>query len=108
MTATETELKDGRIVGIAGPVIDAEFPEGELPEINTALEFDVNIDDQDITIVAEVAQQIGNSRVRALSMKPTDGLTRGTSVRNTGRGISVPVGDATLGHVFNVIGECLD
>jgi len=108
MTATETELKDGRIVGIAGPVIDAEFPEGELPEINTALEFDVNIDDQDITIVAEVAQQIGNSRVRALSMKPTDGLTRGTSVRNTGRGISVPVGNATLGHVFNVIGECLD
>ena len=108
MTATETALKDGRIVGIAGPVIDAEFPEGELPEINTALEFDVNIDDQDITIVAEVAQQIGNSRVRALSMKPTDGLTRGTSVRNTGRGISVPVGDAMLGHVFNVIGECLD
>ena len=108
MTATETELKDGRIVGIAGPVIDAEFPEGELPEINTALEFDVNIDGQDITIVAEVAQQIGNSRVRAISMKPTDGLTRGTSVRNTGRGISVPVGDATLGHVFNVIGECLD
>jgi len=108
MTATETELKDGRIVGIAGPVIDAEFPEGELPEINTALEFDVNVDDQDITIVAEVAQQIGNSRVRAISMKPTDGLTRGASVRNTGRGISVPVGDATLGHVFNVIGECLD
>ena len=108
MTVTETALREGRIVGIAGPVIDAEFPEGELPEINTALEFDVTVDGQDITIVAEVAQQIGKSRVRAIAMKPTDGLTRGTSVRNTGRGISVPVGDATLGHVFNVIGECLD
>ncbi|MEE2767858.1 MAG: F0F1 ATP synthase subunit beta [Actinomycetota bacterium] len=108
MTTTEPVLKDGRIVGIAGPVIDAEFPEGELPEINTALEFDVSVDGQDMTIVAEVAQQIGHSRVRAISMKPTDGLTRGTQVRNTGQGISVPVGDATLGHVFNVVGECLD
>jgi F-type H+-transporting ATPase subunit beta len=105
---TVTDLKDGRIVGIAGPVIDAEFPKGELPEINTALEFDVNVDGQDITIVAEVAQQIGDSRVRAIAMKPTDGLTRGTTVRNTGQGITVPVGDDTLGHVFNVIGQGLD
>jgi len=105
---TVTDLKDGRIVGIAGPVIDAEFPKGELPEINTALEFDVNVDGQDVTIVAEVAQQIGDSRVRAIAMKPTDGLTRGTTVRNTGQGITVPVGDDTLGHVFNVIGQGLD
>ena len=102
---TDTALKDGRIVGIAGPVIDAEFPQGELPEINTAIEFDVVIDGATITIVAEVAQQIGNSRVRAIAMKPTDGLTRGTTVHNTGQGISVPVGDATLGHVFNVTGQ---
>ena len=105
---TTTDLKDGRIVGIAGPVIDAEFPQGELPEINTALEFDVAVDDSSITIVAEVAQQIGDSRVRAIAMKPTDGLTRGTAVRNTGKGISVPVGDDTLGHVFSVTGDGLD
>ena len=105
---TDTALADGHIVGIAGPVIDAEFPVGDLPRINTALEFDVVIDGNEITIVAEVAQQIGDSRVRAIAMKPTDGLTRGTTVRNTGRGISVPVGDATLGHVFSVIGEGLD
>ena len=105
---TDTALTDGHIVGIAGPVIDAEFPIGDLPQINTALEFDVVIDGNEITIVAEVAQQIGDSRVRAIAMKPTDGLTRGTAVRNTGKGISVPVGDATLGHVFSVTGAGLD
>ena len=105
---TDTALTDGHIVGIAGPVIDAEFPTGELPQINTALEFDVEIDGTELTIVAEVAQQIGDSRVRAIAMKPTDGLTRGTVVRNTGAGISVPVGDSTLGHVFSVTGQGLD
>ena len=105
---TATELRDGHIVGIAGPVIDAEFPQDELPEINTAIEFDVTIDGDKVTIVAEVAQQIGSHRVRAIAMKPTDGLTRGTVVRNTGKGITVPVGDATLGHVFNVVGQGLD
>ena len=105
---TDTALTDGHIVGIAGPVIDAEFPTGELPQINTALEFDVEIDGTELTIVAEVAQQIGDSRVRAIAMKPTDGLTRGTVVRNTGAGISVPVGDSTLGHVVSVTGQGLD
>ena len=105
---TDTALKDGRIVGIAGPVIDAEFPQGELPEINTAIEFDVVVDGETITIVAEVAQQIGDSRVRAIAMKPTDGLTRGTTVHNTGQGIRAPVGDATLGHVCSVTGQGLD
>ena len=57
---------------------------------------------------AEVAQQIGDGRVRAIALKPTDGLTRGTVVRNTGQGMTVPVGDVTLGHVWNVVGECLD
>src|SRR5213078_4629226 len=64
--------------------------------------------DNQSVVVAEVAQHIGESRVRAIAMKPTDGLKRGTAVRNLGRGITVPVGDATLGHVFNVIGEPLD
>jgi len=112
MTVTEnaraTELKDGRVVAIAGPVVDVEFPRGSLPEINTAVEMTVTIDGVDTTVTAEVAQQIGDSRVRVVCMKPTDGLTRGTPVRNTGRGISVPVGDAVLGHVFNVLGEPLD
>ena len=84
MTVTEPELTDGRIVAIAGPVVDVEFPPSALPEINTALEFTVEVDGEDIVVMAEVAQQIGDSRVRAIAMKPTDGLIRGTAVRNTG------------------------
>jgi F-type H+-transporting ATPase subunit beta len=112
MTVTEsstgTELKEGRIVGIAGPVIDVEFPRGHLPEINTALELDVTMDGETTTIVAETAQQIGDSRVRAICLRATDGLTRGAPVRNLGHGIQMPVGDGVLGHVFNVIGQPLD
>ena len=104
----ETDRKDGRVVAIAGPVIDVEFPRGSLPELNRALEFTVTVDGKPNVILAEVAQQIGQSRVRAVCMKPTDGLRRGTSVRDTGRGITVPVGDITLGHVWNVWGDCLD
>jgi F-type H+-transporting ATPase subunit beta len=108
MTMTENELKDGTVVGIAGPVIDVEFPRGHLPELNSALEFTVQIEGQDVKVLAEVAQQLGDSRVRAVCMKPTDGLRRGTAVRNTGHGIQVPVGDRVLGHVWNVWGEVLD
>jgi F-type H+-transporting ATPase subunit beta len=107
-TGQQADLKPGRIVAIVGPVVDVEFPPDALPEINTALEFDIEVEGKLGTVVAEVAQHIGDSRVRAIAMKPTDGLTRGTLVRNTGRGISVPVGPQTLGHVFNVIGEPLD
>jgi F-type H+-transporting ATPase subunit beta len=110
MTATETPTRttDGRVVGIAGPVIDVEFPRGELPELNTALEFDIHVGDGTIQVLAEVAQQLGGGRVRAICMKPTDGLTRGTTVRNTGKGITVPVGERVLGHVWNVWGAPLD
>jgi len=110
MTVTDAPatFKSGKIISIAGPVIDAEFPPGALPEINTALEFDVLIDGETTIIHAEVAQQLGDSRVRAIALKPTDGLKRGTEVRNTGQGITVPVGDVTLGHIWNVIGEPLD
>ena len=104
----QTQLKDGTVVAIAGPVLDVEFPPGSLPEINTAIEFDIVADGVPHTVRAEVAQQIGRGRVRAIALKPTDGLKRGTTVRNTGQGLSVPVGDVTLGHVWNVIGECLD
>jgi F-type H+/Na+-transporting ATPase subunit beta len=107
-TGTDKALKEGRVVAIAGPVVDVEFPPDALPEINMALEMDVDLEGDKITITSEVAQQIGDSRVRVICLKPTDGLRRGTPVRNTGRGITMPVGDGVLGHVFNVIGEPLD
>src|SRR3954469_8452436 len=101
-------LKDGRVVAIAGPVVDIEFPPDALPEINFAVEMDAELEGETIVITAEIAQQIGDSRVRAICLKPTDGLQRGTLVRNLGHGITMPVGDGVLGHVFNVIGEPLD
>ena len=107
-SSTQHELQDGRVVGIAGPVIDVEFPRGALPELNSAIEFEVTLDGTSITILAEVAQQLGDSRVRAICMKPTDGLVRGAVVRNLGHGIQVPVGNKVLGNVWNVWGEALD
>ncbi|MBM3685065.1 MAG: F0F1 ATP synthase subunit beta [Actinobacteria bacterium] len=108
MTVTDAAHKDGRIVAIAGPVVDVEFPAGSLPEINTALEFTITSGGDNTVVRAEVAQQIGDSRVRAIALKPTDGLARGTAVRNLGTGMTMPVGEGVLGHVFNVIGEPLD
>ena len=108
MAPEKTTLETGRVVAIAGPVVDVEFPPHALPEINHAVEMDLVLDGETITVTGEVAQQIGEGRVRCVCMKPTDGLVRGTVVRNTGRGISVPVGDAVLGHVFNVLGQPLD
>ena len=108
MTMTENELQDGRVVAIAGPVIDVEFPRGALPELNSAIELTIELEGESTIVLAEVAQQLGNSRVRAICMKPTDGLVRGTAVRNTGHGIQVPVGDGVLGNVWNVWGEALD
>src|SRR5688572_18835419 len=104
----EKVLKDGRVVAIAGPVVDIEFPKDSLPEINHVVELTIAIGGADIVVLAEVAQQIGDNRVRAICLKPTDGLTRGTVVRNLGHGLEVPVGDAVLGHIFNVWGDPLD
>ena len=108
MTEDNTDLKSGRVVAIAGPVVDVEFPRGSLPEINSLLEMTVDLEGEAVVIPGEVAQQIGDNRVRVVCMKATDGLTRGTEVVNTGHGIQVPVGDAVLGHIFNVLGEPLD
>jgi len=105
---TGTDRKDGRIVGIAGPVVDVEFPRGALPELNSAVEFDITLEGEVITVMAEVAQQLGDGRVRAVCLKPTDGLVRGATVRNLGHGITVPVGDKVLGHIWNVWGQPLD
>jgi F-type H+-transporting ATPase subunit beta len=104
----KTKLETGRVVAIAGPVVDVEFPPHALPEINHAVSMDIDLDGQTITVVAEVAQQIGEGRVRCICMKSTDGLVRGAIVTQSGEGITVPVGEAVLGHVFNVIGEPLD
>ncbi len=103
-----SRLEDGRVVAIAGPVVDVEFPPHGLPEINHLIEIPLTVEGEEMIVPAEVAQQIGEGRVRAICMKPSDGLARGAVVHNTGRGITVPVGDAVLGHVFNVTGDPLD
>ncbi len=108
-TEETAETRDGRVVAVAGPVVDVEFPPDSLPDVNFAVEMDVELEeDQTTTVIAEVAQQIGDGRVRCVCLQQTDGLRRGTAVRNTGRGITVPVGEAVLGHVFNVSGKPLD
>jgi F-type H+-transporting ATPase subunit beta len=105
---SENTLPTGRIVKVAGPVVDAEFPPEALPEINFALEVDVRLGDGTSSILCEVAQQLGGNQVRAIALAPTDGIARGAEVRNTGAPISVPVGDETLGHIFNAWGIALD
>jgi len=103
-----TTLASGRIVKVAGPVVDVEFPSDALPEINFALEVDLEVEGETTTILCEVAQQLGGDQIRAVALAPTDGIVRGATVRNTGEPISVPVGDQTLGHIFNVWGDALD
>ena len=100
--------KNGRIVEIKGVVLDAVFPAG-LPEINHALSIQVPAAGGGTTeLIAEVQQHLGDDRVRAVAMDTTDGLARGTEVVDTGKPISVPVGDQTLGRVWNVIGDPVD
>ncbi|MEP6758287.1 MAG: F0F1 ATP synthase subunit beta, partial [Actinomycetota bacterium] len=99
---------DGRVVRVIGPVVDVEFPPNQLPEINNALKVDIEMGSETTTITCEVAQHIGDSSIRAIALKPTDGLVRGAKVHNTGSPIMVPVGEGVLGHVYNVLGEPLD
>jgi F-type H+-transporting ATPase subunit beta len=98
----------GRITKVAGPVVDVEFSPDGMPELTYALEIDFELGGEQQRVMAEVAQHLGDSKVRAVAMAPTDGLVRGAEVHNTGAPISVPVGDQTLGHIFNVWGEALD
>jgi F-type H+/Na+-transporting ATPase subunit beta len=100
----------GTIVEIKGVVVDAVFP-GEMPSIYNALEIkvpDTAGGESDRVLVAEVQQHLGDGRVRAIAMDATDGLARGTEVTDTGGPISVPVGESTLGRIFNVLGEAID
>jgi F-type H+/Na+-transporting ATPase subunit beta len=107
-TTDRTGGSVGRIARVIGPVVDVEFPSDSMPEIYNALSVDVTLGDDTQTIVLEVAQHIGDGMVRAISMKPTDGMVRGAQVTDSGGPISVPVGDVTLGHVFNVTGDCMN
>jgi len=100
----DTASKTGFISQIIGPVVDIEFPNGELPKIYNALV----ITSGDSSITCEVQQLLGNNKVRAVSMTTTDGLKRGSSVVDTGAPITVPVGTKTLGRIFNVLGEPVD
>ena len=94
----------GKIVQIIGPVLDIRFEDGELPNILNAIE----IDNKGQRLVAEVAQHIGDNVVRCISMGSTDGLVRGMDAVDTGEGIKVPVGEETLGRIFNVLGDAVD
>src|SRR5436309_4408627 len=106
--ATKEKQNTGRIVEIKGVVLDAVFP-GDLPEINYALSIQVPGGDGDSReLIAEVQQHLGDDRVRAVAMDSTDGLARGAEVVDTGAEITVPVGDQTLGRLWNVIGEPVD
>jgi F-type H+-transporting ATPase subunit beta len=101
--------ENGKVVQVMGPVVDVEFPPGSLPEIYTALRLtNKAIDERQDNLVLEVAQHLGENTVRTIAMDTTDGLVRGQAVVNTGDGIRVPVGPATLGRIMNVIGEPVD
>jgi F-type H+-transporting ATPase subunit beta len=105
---SEASTGIGRVARVIGPVIDVEFPTDDMPEIYNALKVTTNIAGTEETLTLEVAQHIGDGMVRTISMRPTDGVVRGSQVIDTGEAISVPVGDVTLGHVFNATGDVLD
>ena len=99
----------GRVVQVIGPVLDAEFAAGDLPDIYNALSLKTtNEAGQEVELVAEVQQHIGRGQVRAVSMSSTDGVTRGMEVVDTGSPITVPVGEPALGRILNVLGEPVD
>ena len=97
-------MATGTITQVIGTVVDAEFPPDEMPSVYNALEAEVNGQ----KLVLEVEQHVGNNWVRCLALGPTDGLSRGVAAIDTGKPISVPVGEPTLGRLFNALGEPLD
>ncbi|WP_075983180.1 F0F1 ATP synthase subunit beta [Bacillus massilinigeriensis] len=104
-------MNKGRVLQIMGPVVDVKFESGQLPEIYNALKIvnkASNESEVDINLTLEVALHLGDDTVRTIAMSSTDGLTRGSEVEDTGKPISVPVGDVTLGRVFNVLGDNID
>lgn len=104
-----SDLKSGKIVSVVGPVIDVEFDADNLPDIMTALTVsNPGIDETPDNLVVEVALHLGDNVVRAVAMGQTDGLVRGMEVKNTGAPITIPVGEATLGRIMNVVGRPVD
>src|SRR5881296_3577484 len=105
-------MSTGKVIQVIGPVVDVEFPQGKLPNIYSALRIDQDEDKKagtpQIRLTLEVAQHLGENRVRGVAMSSTDGLVRGMPVRDTGAPISVPVGRETLGRLMNVLGEPVD
>lgn len=113
MATEETKTAEGRVARVVGPVVDIEFPPDAIPAQFNALTVEIDMRGQGegeglTTLTMEVEQHLGDNMVRAIALKPTDGLVRGARVRDTGGPIVVPVGDVTKGHVFNVTGECLN
>jgi F-type H+/Na+-transporting ATPase subunit beta len=112
VTEVASKQKIGRVAQIIGPVVDIEFADGQLPDIYNAVRIVSDDggggDAVKIDVVAEVEQHLGENRVRAVAMKPTDGMQRGMQVIDTGAPISMPVGPGTLGRVLNVLGEPVD
>src|SRR3984885_4132470 len=102
------ERQPGRIARVIGPVVDIEFGRNSLPALYNALTVEIELGELSKTLTLEVAQHLGDDLVRAIALQPTDGLVRGAVVTDTGSSITVPVGDVTKGHVFNVLGESLD
>ncbi len=111
-TQTPTEAAAGAVTGrvarVIGPVVDVEFAADQMPDINNKLLIEIDDGDHTRTIAAEVALHVGDNVVRAISLKPTDGMRRGGLVIDTGAPITVPVGDVTKGKVWNVTGDCLN
>ena len=108
MTETDQPKATGRVVRVIGPVVDVEFPPDRMPDILNALKVTVGTADAAREITLEVELHVGDNIVRAISLKPTDGMVRGAEVRDTGGPITVPVGDVTKGRVWNVTGDCLN
>ncbi|MBP8986443.1 MAG: F0F1 ATP synthase subunit beta [Spirochaetes bacterium] len=98
----------GKVVQVIGSTLDAEFQENKLPAIYNALKLEVEVMDERKTLVCEVAQHLGGNRVRAVALGSTDGVKRGASIIDTGAPITVPVGEETLGRVFNLLGDVVD
>src|ERR1700742_1412585 len=102
-------MNKGNIVQVIGPVVDVEFPdEKSLPRIYNALEIDYEVNGNPTKLTLEVQQHLGESWVRSIAMSSTEGLKRGMSVTDTGGPITVPVGEAVLGRLFNVTGDAID
>src|SRR4051795_10701577 len=108
MVASANGVQTGKVVQVIGSTFDAEFDEGKLPEIYNACTVKTESKGIRLDLVGEVQQHLGGNRVRCVALGSTDGLARGMDVHDTGAPVKVPVGDAVLGRVFNLLGQAID